>query len=399
MGKQGKNSGICLIDGCNKLAHARGYCAKHYRLIKQYGEEEGKKHIAEKEAIDKKKEEIKNIILEKQKKLKEDSQIAHEVQSETDKNNKIELNNHICKVDGCNKKVLAKGYCSSHYQIIHKYGEELGLEIIKEKNKLQETAHLTKEQNNHLKEDQAMMNHEHTEENALEENHFGNEKYAKNKGKTCKIDGCNDAAAVKGYCLKHYNMVRKYGEEEALARIEDILSNKTEDNLCKVEGCCNPIVSKGYCNKHYQQMRSKGYTLPVKDKTCIIDGCNKKYYAKGLCINHYSKFKRHPEIETVEQFKEICDAMPKEYTPEIAHISHDKCKVQGCDHEIFMNGYCKEHFAEHYNSILSYVFKMQLGNLFVTLDDFENLPEAHMILSKLKEAEEKEEETLEVSNH
>ena len=31
----------------------------------------------------------------------------------------------ICKVEGCNNKILAKGYCQRHYQQIYKYGQVL----------------------------------------------------------------------------------------------------------------------------------------------------------------------------------------------------------------------------------------------------------------------------------
>jgi len=34
----------------------------------------------------------------------------------------------------------------------------------------------------------------------------------RNKGKICKHKGCNRFARCKGYCLKHYNLLKKNGE-------------------------------------------------------------------------------------------------------------------------------------------------------------------------------------------
>ena len=66
----------------------------------------------------------------------------------------------ICKIEGCDGKHKAKGYCIKHYQQYLKYGE--GLAPIKQT--------------------------------------------------ICSVDGCNNEVRAKGYCIKHYNQYRTYGK-------------------------------------------------------------------------------------------------------------------------------------------------------------------------------------------
>ena len=65
-----------------------------------------------------------------------------------------------CKIEGCDGKHKAKGYCSKHYAQFKKYGE--GLVPVKEI-------------------------------------------------KICSVEGCNEKHHSKGYCKKHYNHMRLYG--------------------------------------------------------------------------------------------------------------------------------------------------------------------------------------------
>lgn len=67
--------------------------------------------------------------------------------------------------------------------------------------------------------------------------------------KTCTVDGCENPNYVKGYCVKHYQQVKKYGE------VHEKIKN------CKVEGCTNPHEAKGYCIKHYKQILRHGQIL------------------------------------------------------------------------------------------------------------------------------------------
>ena len=66
---------------------------------------------------------------------------------------------------------------------------------------------------------------------------------------------------------------------------------------CKIEGCEDKSYCKGYCSKHYQQFKKYGEgLLPVKQTICVVDGCNNKYSCKGYCQKHYWQIKQYGRI-------------------------------------------------------------------------------------------------------
>ena len=74
---------ICNVEGCNRLVNAKGYCDKHYKRFKKYGDP---------------------LIV------------------------KLEINHNrdpICTIEGCNNPHEAKGYCRKHYVRFKKSGNPL----------------------------------------------------------------------------------------------------------------------------------------------------------------------------------------------------------------------------------------------------------------------------------
>jgi hypothetical protein len=69
---------ICTIEGCEKRAFARGWCAGHYHRWRQHGSTEGGRHARE-----------------------------------------------SCNVDGCGEPHKAKGFCSEHYYAWRRHGDPL----------------------------------------------------------------------------------------------------------------------------------------------------------------------------------------------------------------------------------------------------------------------------------
>ena len=66
---------------------------------------------------------------------------------------------------------------------------------------------------------------------------------------------------------------------------------------CKVNNCDGKHKAKGYCKKHYDQFRKYGEGLaPVKQTVCSVDGCNNKHYGLGYCDKHYYQYKRCGKI-------------------------------------------------------------------------------------------------------
>ena len=67
--------------------------------------------------------------------------------------------------------------------------------------------------------------------------------------------------------------------------------------ICKVPNCEGKVLAKGYCSKHYQQYKKYGEELaPPKQTICKVDGCEGKHKAKGYCDKHYLQYLRHGEI-------------------------------------------------------------------------------------------------------
>ncbi len=81
------------------------------------------------------------------------------------------------------------------------------------------------------------------------------------KKEICKEEGCENVAAVRGLCCKHY---------------EEQFSNR----ICLIKDCNNPVRAKGYCATHYNV-----YGKPRKP--CAIDGCKGFAVGRSLCKPHY----------------------------------------------------------------------------------------------------------------
>ena len=88
----------------------------------------------------------------------------------------VESMKKICKVDGCNDKHNAKGYCNIHYKMFKAYGDPL----------------------------------------------------YKKPVKSCRIDGCDGEYRASGYCQKHYQKFRKYGDPLYAKTEMHGMSNTTE---------------------------------------------------------------------------------------------------------------------------------------------------------------------------
>lgn len=80
------------------------------------------------------------------------------------------------------------------------------------------------------------------------------------KGATCKLDGCNLPARLKGYCTAHGHRVRRHGDP--LAHIP-IRARRPNSGIkpgvpCRAAGCDRPSRTLGFCGAHYEQFRVHG---------------------------------------------------------------------------------------------------------------------------------------------
>lgn len=97
----------------------------------------------------------------------------------------------------------------------------------------------------------------------------------------CVVDGCDALAkAPRGWCWKHYQRWRKYG---------DPLGGWVKAE-CSVGGCGRVSRSAGMCEMHYSRMRRHGdptIRLLMPRGVCTHEGCTSKTFGKGLCQKHY----------------------------------------------------------------------------------------------------------------
>jgi len=136
-----------------------------------------------------------------------------------------------CSVEGCEKQLLAKGFCRSHYRQYH-----------------------------------AVL---------------------------CSIDGCNKSHDARGYCKHHYDKWKRFGDAnfvfirpinvcsinacknkykasgfcnihyKSFMRLGHPLASSVKYNSCSIANCEREVTCKGLCHKHYYRFKA-GLNLTEK---------------------------------------------------------------------------------------------------------------------------------------
>ncbi len=123
----------------------------------------------------------------------------------------------LCKVAGCEKTLMALGYCPAHYNQMNRHGKIVSIESL----------------------------------------------LHQNKGKTCKVEWCDRGCFSKSMCRAHYEQFRQHGKilKRPIKAHNDFYKGKS----CKVEGCeGSPIKAFGCCERHYQQIKRHGKIISAK---------------------------------------------------------------------------------------------------------------------------------------
>ena len=242
---------------------------------------------------------------------------------QTDMTQATPVPERTCSVEGCDRPVQAKGWCSTHYARARRNGVPGPAEI-------------------------AVTSR-------------GAAKLA-----LCSVPGCDRPAPTAGYCPGHYARVRRTGDPGPA----EFQAWRREPGTCSVEGCDQPIRYKTFCEPHYYrqlrtgttggakvkrwgesdfdpsaacaeegcnrpvQYRCRGYCqehyrLQLKAGTsCAVDGCDRPEYCKGYCQAHYVRFRK------------TGDPGPAE----IQEQGREGCLVEGCDRPHSCQGYCYPHY-------------------------------------------------------
>lgn len=107
--------------------------------------------------------------------------------------------------------------------------------------------------------------------------------------RTCSIENCANSVRARGWCGKHYERWRTYGDPQYEYIPEYTLT-------CSVEGCYSLRIAKSYCPRHYERFNKYGdpeYLRPLeRDKLCSFSGCSNKRRRNGLCSGHSQMQKR-----------------------------------------------------------------------------------------------------------
>lgn len=147
-----------------------------------------------------------------------------------------------CGINGCTKRRLARGWCSTHYSRWRKHGSPLK-----------------------------------------------GERWAPIG---CDVEDCGQPHHSRGWCNAHYRRWLKHGDPSG--------PPQRERPVCSIDGCMSPVLvlSRGWCNKHYHRWKRYGdplYSTPRKLPPqnlprfigCLVEGCHERHSAKGLCKKHY----------------------------------------------------------------------------------------------------------------
>jgi len=100
--------------------------------------------------------------------------------------------------------------------------------------------------------------------------------------KNCSIPECKKTARCRGWCSKHYEKWRQWG---------DPLHVVERQTVCSVEGCDGKVDARGWCPSHYNKWVRWGDPLHVVERqtVCSVEGCDVKVHGTGYCKSHYHK--------------------------------------------------------------------------------------------------------------
>lgn len=145
--------------------------------------------------------------------------------------------------------------------------------------------------------------------------------------KSCSISGCINLSKKNGtVCSMHRERWRKYKSFELPPK---------QERLCSVDGCSTKYDSNGYCQKHYQRWKKYGDPLRVLEvheykkplpRFCSLPDCSSPYKSDGYCSKHYERWKAHGNPFTVLRNRGEGETVEQRFWSRVAITANpDKC--------------------------------------------------------------------------
>ena len=78
----------------------------------------------------------------------------------------------------------------------------------------------------------------------------------------CQVDGCQRRIKARGYCQRHYDLLRRHGNPTAG-------KNTRRGPSCSVDGCDRPVSARQLCNTHYSRWWKHGDATIVIERACL----------------------------------------------------------------------------------------------------------------------------------
>jgi len=164
----------------------------------------------------------------------------------------------------------------------------------------------------------------------------------------CSAAGCERRAIARGWCSKHYQSWKKYGDP-----LKSTL--RQADFTCAAAGCDSPAKTTGLCIKHYTRQLRNGDPLAVQyirgddsarfesyvDRSGGPDACHP--WTGGQCTGGYGQISIKGELELVHIVAWEFEHGPKPPGMDIDHECHNRavrdglCRPGICIHRLCCN--------------------------------------------------------------